>query len=71
MRRNIQTVTHELGLRKLPPLTPNQKAELEMLRQSGDEGIDYSDIHGLCDQDFRIRSVRLKTVLNRRSDLRT
>ncbi|MHB8365530.1 MAG: hypothetical protein ACYDB0_00740 [Acidithiobacillus sp.] len=52
-----RTVEHELDLGNLPPLTQSQKAELEALRQSSDEEINYSDIPAL-DDDFWKNAVR-------------
>lgn len=54
---NNRTVEYELDLGKLPPLTKNQKAEVEALRQSTDDEIDYSDIPPLGD-DFWKAAIR-------------
>ena len=54
---NNRTVEYELDLENLPPLTKNQRAELEALRQSSDDEIDYSDIPALGD-DFWKAAVR-------------
>ncbi|MBU2717945.1 cytoplasmic protein [Acidithiobacillus ferridurans] len=54
---NNRTVEYELDMGNLPPLTRNQKAELEALKQSSDEDIDYSDIPALGD-DFWKAAVR-------------
>lgn len=54
---NHLTVEHELDLGNLPPLTKSQKAELEALRQSSDEEINYNDIPAL-DDDFWKNAVK-------------
>ena len=54
---NNRTVEYELDLGNLPPLTKSQKAELETLRQSSDDDINYSDIPSL-DDDFWKVAVR-------------
>ncbi|WP_163096876.1 BrnA antitoxin family protein [Acidithiobacillus ferrianus] len=55
---NNRTVEYELDMGNLPPLTKNQKAELEaLMKPSSDEEIDYSDIPAL-DDDFWKAAVR-------------
>ncbi len=54
---NNRTVEYELDLGNLPPLTKSQKAELETLRQSSDDDINYSDIPALND-DFWKAAIR-------------
>ena len=54
---NNRTVEYELDLGNLPPLTKSQKAELEALRQSSDEEINYSNIPALG-VDFWKAAVR-------------
>jgi len=55
---NNRTVEYELDMGNLPPLTKNQKAELEaLIKPSSDEEIDYSDIPALGD-DFWKAAVR-------------
>ncbi|MBX9931029.1 MAG: BrnA antitoxin family protein [Methylobacterium sp.] len=48
MKKNL--VSFELDLANLPPLTDEQKAELEALAAMPDEAIDYSDIPPLTDE---------------------
>ena len=47
MKKN--TVSFEIDLENLPPLTEEQKAELAALEALPDEAIDYSDIPPLTD----------------------
>lgn len=47
MKKNL--VSYEIDLENLPPLTDEQKAELEALAAMPDEAIDYSDIPPLTD----------------------
>ena len=51
---NNRTVEYEVDLSNLPPLTQNHKAELEALKQSSDEDIDYSDIPSLGDDFWKV-----------------
>jgi uncharacterized protein (DUF4415 family) len=51
---NNRTVEYTLDLGNLPPLTKNQKAELEALKQSSDEEINYSDIPALGDDFWKV-----------------
>jgi uncharacterized protein (DUF4415 family) len=48
-----KTVKSELDLTNPPPLTDQQKAELEALKTLPDEEIDYSDISALGDEFWR------------------
>src|SRR5512144_2703936 len=50
-------VKSELDLDHLPPLTQQQKAELEALKATPDSDIDYSDIPPLT-EDFWKNAVR-------------
>ena len=53
-------------LRKGQPLTEEQKAELEALRNMRDEDIDFSDIPELTDEQLkqfkRVNPIRKKAV---------
>jgi uncharacterized protein (DUF4415 family) len=48
-----RTVRYELDPTQLPPLTEQQKAELEALRALPDSAIDYSDIPPLTDEFWK------------------
>ena len=48
-----KTVKSELDLTNPPPLTDQQKAELEALKTLPDEEIDYSDIPPLGDEFWK------------------
>lgn len=69
MSKNDRIVEYALDLGNIPPLTRNQKAELEALNQSGDEDIDYSDIPALNNifwKDARRRLLKLqKTIVGK------
>ena len=52
-----KTVRYEVGLNHLPPLTAEQKAEIQVLSELPDSEIDYSDIPSL-DDAFWKRAVR-------------
>ncbi len=52
-----KTVRYKLDLNKLPPLTDQQKAELQALSEMPDSEIDYSDIPPL-DDTFWKNAVR-------------
>ena len=46
---------------QIPPLTPEQKAELAKLAEMSDEDIDYSDIPPLTDEELaRMKPARLR-----------
>ena len=44
-----KTVRHEVDLSRLPPLSPEQQAELKALAEMPDSAIDHSDIAPLDD----------------------
>ena len=52
-----KTVRHEVDLGHLPPLSPEQQAELKALAEMPDSAIDHSDIAPL-DDAFWARAVR-------------
>ena len=52
-----KTVRYEVDLNHLPPLTAEQKAEIQVLSELPDSEIDYSDIPSL-DDAFWKRAVR-------------
>jgi uncharacterized protein (DUF4415 family) len=54
-----KTVCYEVDLNNLPPLTDEQKAELQALAEMPDSEIDYSDIPSL-DDEFWKNAVRGK-----------
>lgn len=47
-----KTVKREVDLRNLPPLTEEQKSELEALAAKPDSDIDYSDIPPLPEESW-------------------
>jgi len=49
-----KTVTYEVDLANLPPLTPAQKAELKALAALPDSKIDHSDIPPLTDDFWKV-----------------
>ena len=59
MPKNNRSVVYELDLGNLPPLSESQKQELEALRQSSDNKMDYSDIRAL-DDDFWEKAMPLR-----------
>ena len=48
-------------IKPIPPLTPEQIAEIEELSKMNDEDIDYSDIPPLTDEELaRMKPARLR-----------
>ena len=56
---------------QVPPLTPEQKAELAKLANIRDEDIDYSDIPPLTDEELaRMKPARLRGEIWKRYKVR-
>ena len=56
---------------QIPPLTPEQKAELAKLSNIRDEDIDYSDIPPLTDEELaRMKPARLRGEIWKRYKVR-
>ena len=53
MPKNKQSVECELDPGNIPPLSESQKTELEVLEESSDEEINYSDIQSLGDNFWK------------------
>lgn len=71
-----KTVTYNVDLANLPPLTEKQKAELNVLSNMPDSQIDYSDIPPVTDAFFKnatrghfYRPVKSSTTVRVDSDV--